>query len=53
LIEAHFEVARKRKQELLDDAGKLRRILKNGAEKARVQAIPTLEKVRERIGCIY
>jgi tryptophanyl-tRNA synthetase len=53
LISDHFAAARARKEELLADPGEVRRIMKQGAEKARVQAVTTLDLVRDRVGLRY
>ena len=49
----HFKEAREKREQLLDDKTYLRKILKQGAEKARSKALPTLEMVRERVGLKY
>jgi len=53
LISEHFAAARARKNELLADPGEVRRIMKHGAEKARAQAVTTLDLVRDRVGLRY
>jgi len=53
LISEHFAVARARKAELLADPGEVRRIMQRGAEKARAQAVTTLDLVRDRVGLRY
>jgi tryptophanyl-tRNA synthetase len=53
LISEHFAAARARKDELLADPGEVRRIMKQGAEKARAQAVTTLDLVRDRVGLRY
>jgi len=53
LISEHFAAARARKNELLADPGEVRRIMEHGAEKARAQAVTTLDLVRDRVGLRY
>ncbi len=53
LISEHFAAARARKDEFLADPGEVRRIMKHGAEKARAQAVATLDLVRDRVGLRY
>lgn len=49
----YFRPAREKREELARDLDTIRDILKAGAAKARAKALPTLEKVRERVGLIY
>lgn len=53
LINAHFAEARAKKKELLDNQDYLRKILADGAEKARAKATVTLDLVRDRMGLKY
>jgi tryptophanyl-tRNA synthetase len=53
LISDHFRHARSKKAEFLADPAELHRILKKGAEKARVKAVVTLDIVRQRVGLRY
>lgn len=50
LLEEYFSEARKRKKEFLDDPAALRKILRQGADKARARAEPTIRLVREKVG---
>ena len=45
-----FGPARKRRQELLADPGELERILQDGAERARAEATPLMDRVRKAVG---
>ena len=53
LIRDYFSGAKNRKKELLDNQDYLRDILAAGADKARGEAVKTLELVRERVGLRY
>ena len=53
LITDRFAEARARKKEFLADPGEVRNIMRNGADKARQKAVPTLELVRDRVGLNY
>ncbi|MFP3870207.1 MAG: tryptophan--tRNA ligase [Syntrophobacteria bacterium] len=49
----YFGPARRKRRELERDPDYVRQILKTGAQKARMNALPTLELVRERVGLVY
>jgi tryptophanyl-tRNA synthetase len=49
----YFREAREKREELMNEAGYLHEILRQGAEKAREKAVPTLKLVRERVGLAY
>jgi tryptophanyl-tRNA synthetase len=49
----YFREAREKREKLARDVEQIRRILKRGAEKARVQAAPTLDLARRRVGLVY
>ncbi len=53
LLNDFFSDARKRKAEFMAEPERLRTILRQGAEKAREKAVPTLDLVRERVGLSY
>jgi tryptophanyl-tRNA synthetase len=53
LIGDYFKEARERRTELLQDTESLKKILAQGAQKAREKAAPTLELVRQRVGLKY
>ncbi len=53
LIRDYFSRARDRKKELLDNQDYLREVLAKGADKARGEAVKTLDLVRERVGLRY
>jgi tryptophanyl-tRNA synthetase len=53
LIGDYFKEARERRTELLQDTESLRKILAQGAQKAREKAAPTLDLVRQRVGLKY
>ena len=53
LIWNYFAPYRERHAELMDDQQKVRRILLEGAEKARYHAIKTMRKVRKKVGSTY
>lgn len=53
LIRDYFSGARDRKKELLDNQDYLREVLAKGADKARNEAVKTLDLVRERVGLHY
>ena len=53
LIEDYFKEACEKRAELLQDKDLLRKILDNGAQKARAKAAPTLDLVRQRVGLKY
>jgi tryptophanyl-tRNA synthetase len=48
-----FGPARKKRQQLESSPEQIREILRAGADKARMKALPTLELVRERVGLVY
>ena len=50
LILEHFKEARARREELGRDKDSVRRILKEGAERARESAMPQMKAVREAVG---
>ncbi len=49
----YFRPARQRREQLLAEPDQVREILRQGAEKARARAVPTLEQVRRRVGLVY
>jgi tryptophanyl-tRNA synthetase len=49
----YFREAREKRAQLVQDPDYLRGILRQGAEKARAKAAPTLQLVRERVGIRY
>jgi tryptophanyl-tRNA synthetase len=49
----YFSEARQKRAELLQDKESLKKILAQGAEKAREKAAPTLDLVRQRVGLKY
>ncbi|MDA8164824.1 MAG: tryptophan--tRNA ligase [Desulfobacteraceae bacterium] len=49
----YFREAREKREQLVQDPGYLKDILRQGAEKARAKAAPTLQLVRERVGIVY
>jgi len=53
LIGDYFNEARQKRAELLQDKESLKKILAQGAEKAREKAAPTLDLVRQRVGLKY
>ena len=53
LISDYFKGAREKRAELLKDKESLKKILAQGALKAREKAAPTLELVRQRVGLKY
>jgi len=53
LIAEYFKEARAKRVELLQDKETLKKILANGALKARKKAAPTLDLVRQRVGLKY
>ncbi len=53
LIWNYFEPYRKHHDELMKDQTGVRRILLEGADKARHHAVKTLKKVRKRVGSMY
>ena len=53
LIGGYFKEARLKRAELLQDKEYLRKILADGAYKAREKAAPTLDLVRQRVGLKY
>ncbi len=53
LIRDYFAPFRKRRDELRDDRGEVVRILKRGAEKTRVTAAATMDRVRKAVGLAY
>ncbi len=48
-----FAGARDKRQQLQRDPEHIRQVLRAGAEKARMKALPTLDLVRERVGLSY
>lgn len=48
-----FAGAREKRQQLQRDPEQIRQVLRAGAEKARMKALPTLDLVRERVGLSY
>jgi len=53
LVWNYFTPSREKRQELLSDRGRVRKILLEGADKARYHATKTLRKVRKRVGTTY
>ena len=53
LIWNYFTPFREKREALLADRESVRRILAEGAEKARYHAMKTLRKVRKKVGVIY
>ena len=53
LIWNFFAPYRERHKELANDKGKVRQILREGAEKARYHAVKTMRKVRKKVGTQY
>jgi len=53
LIWEYFREARVKRDEFINDPAYLKKILTEGAAKARAKATPTLELVRERVGLKY
>jgi tryptophanyl-tRNA synthetase len=53
LIADYFKDARAKRAELLQNKDSLKKILAQGAQKARDKAAPTLELVRQRVGLKY
>jgi tryptophanyl-tRNA synthetase len=53
LIGDYFKEAREKRAELLQDKDSLKKILAQGAQKARDKAAPTLDLVRQRVGLKY
>jgi tryptophanyl-tRNA synthetase len=53
LIGDYFAAARRRRTELLQDRESLKKILAEGATRARDRAAPTLDLVRQRVGLKY
>jgi len=53
LIGDYFKEAREKRTELLQDKDSLKKILAQGAQKARDKAAPTLDLVRQRVGLKY
>jgi len=53
LITEYFKEARQQRAELLQDKESLKKILAQGALKAREKAAPTLDLVRQRVGLKY
>jgi tryptophanyl-tRNA synthetase len=53
LIADYFKEARAKRAELLQNKDSLKKILAQGAQKARDKAAPTLELVRQRVGLKY
>jgi tryptophanyl-tRNA synthetase len=49
----YFRDARDKRKKLAGDIGQIRRILQQGAEKARAKAAPTLDLARRRAGLVY
>ena len=53
LIGDYFKQAREKRAELLQDKESLKKILAQGAQKARDKAAPTLDLIRQRVGLKY
>ena len=53
LIADYFKEAREKRAELLQDKESLKKMLAQGAQKARKKAAPTLDLVRQRVGLKY
>lgn len=53
LMWEHFRPYREKREELAANPGKVRTILKEGAEKARRIALPTLVRAKKKVGLIY
>ena len=53
LLNEFYGEARRKKADFMDDTESLRKILKQGAEKARAKASVTLDLVRDRVGLKY
>jgi tryptophanyl-tRNA synthetase len=53
IIGDYFKEAREKRAELLQDKESLKKILDQGAQKAREKAAPTLDLVRQRVGLKY
>jgi tryptophanyl-tRNA synthetase len=53
IIADYFKEAREKRAELLQDKESLKKILAQGAQKAREKAAPTLDLVRQRVGLKY
>ncbi|MCF6290329.1 MAG: tryptophan--tRNA ligase [Desulfobacterales bacterium] len=53
LIRDYFQEARQKRDQLLKDPGYLKEVLRQGADKAREKALPTLELVRDKVGLRY
>jgi tryptophanyl-tRNA synthetase len=49
----YFAAARARREQLKSSPDHIREILKAGADKARMKALPTLKLARERVGLVY
>ena len=49
----YFHAARQKREQLATEPERVREILKEGASKARMKALPTLQLVRERVGLAY
>ena len=49
----YFKEARVKREQFLSEPEEIRKILRNGAEKAREKAAGTLDLVRERVGLKY
>ncbi|MFC1812776.1 tryptophan--tRNA ligase [Thermodesulfobacteriota bacterium] len=49
----YFGEARQKRRELERNPDYVREVLRTGAEKARIKALPTLHIVRERVGLVY
>ena len=49
----YFDAARNKRRQLEKSPDHIREILKTGADKARMKALPTLKLVRERVGLAY
>ena len=53
LIWNYFAPYREHREELMNDKEAVRRILLDGAEKARYHAVKTIRKVRKKVGSQY
>ncbi len=49
----YFDAARNKRRQLEKSPDQIREILKTGADKARMKALPTLKLVKERVGLAY
>ena len=49
----YFDSARQKRRELEQNPNRVREILQEGAKKARMKALPTLQLARDRVGLVY